>query len=82
MSIGIVLSVDRVCPYDGAAQSGRLRFFAKTLRRETPQGDTAVSAQNDGRTQESPYVRFVVLSSFLNEFVIFRGNFCGDGRSG
>ena len=26
---------------------GRLRFFAKTLRRGTPQGDTAVSAQND-----------------------------------
>ena len=28
-------------------QRGRLRFFAKTLRRETPQGDTVVSAQND-----------------------------------
>ncbi len=34
--------------------TGKARFFAKTLRRETPQGDTAVSAQNDGRTQFAP----------------------------
>ena len=38
---------DESLPYKGILRE--LRFFAKTLRRETPQGDTAVSAQNDGR---------------------------------
>ena len=36
---------DESLPYKGILRE--LRFFATTLRRETPQGDTAVSAQND-----------------------------------
>ena len=43
---------DKSLPYKGILTE--LRFFAKTLRRETPQGDTAVSAQNDVRTQFAP----------------------------
>ncbi len=47
---------------------GRLRFFAKTLRRETPQGDTAVSAQNDGRTQFAPTMVIDILHKLKEIF--------------